>query len=177
MKGADPNVADFALADGVTADIEASTATVLGTSTYSFRIPPRFALTYGVEVSIDPNANNLVKDAHKFHMARDTEHTSASETLGPDLDWLSAKGLADLDTIHDQILTALVDVGTKASMYEMTGNMLESTYTNLTSVLATNEDVDMAKAIIDMKTAENTYKAALSFGARIMPTSLVDFLR
>ena len=62
-------------------------------------------------------------------------------------------------------------------MYEMTGNMLESTYTNLTSVLATNEDVDMAKAIIDMKTAENTYKAALSFGARIMPTSLVDFLR
>ena len=177
MKGADPNVADFSLADGVTADIEASTATVLGTSTYSFRIPPRFALTYGVEVSIDPNANNLVKDAHKFHMARDTEHTSASETLGPDLDWLSAKGLADLDTIHDQILTALVDVGTKASMYEMTGNMLESTYTNLTSVLATNEDVDMAKAIIDMKTAENTYKAALSFGARIMPTSLVDFLR
>ena len=177
MKGADPNVADFALADGVTADIEASTATVLGTSTYSFRIPPRFALTYGLKVSIDPNANNLVKDAHKFHMARDTEHTSASETLGPDLDWLSAKGLADLDTIHDQILTALVDVGTKASMYEMTGNMLESTYTNLTSVLATNEDVDMAKAIIDMKTAENTYKAALSFGARIMPTSLVDFLR
>ena len=177
MKGAAPNVADFSLADGVTADIEASTATVLGTSSYYFRIPPRFALTYGVEVSIDPNANNLVKDAHKFHMARDTEHTSASETLGPDLDWLSAKGLADLDTIHDQILTALVDVGTKASMYEMTGNMLESTYTNLTSVLATNEDVDMAKAIIDMKTAENTYKAALSFGARIMPTSLVDFLR
>ena len=177
MKGSDPGVADFAIADGVTADIEASTATVLGTSSYSFRIPPRFSLTYGVEVSIDPNANNLVKDAHTFHMARDTEHTSASETLGPDLDWLSAKGLADLDTIHDQILTAVVDVGTKASMYEMTGNMLETTYTNLTSVLATNEDVDMAKAIIDMKTAENTYKAALSFGARIMQTSLVDFLR
>ena len=177
MKGATPNVVDFALADGVTADIEASAATVLGTSNYSFRIPPRFALTYGVEVSIDPNANNLVKDAHTFHMARDTEHTSASDSAGPDLDWLSDKGLSDLDKVHDQILTALVDVGSKASMYEMTGNMLESSYNNLTSVLATNEDVDMAKAIIDMKTAENTYKAALSFGARIMPTSLVDFLR
>jgi flagellar hook-associated protein 3 len=177
MKGADPNITDFALADGVTADIEVNSATTLGTSSYSFRIPPRFELAYGVEVSIDPNANNLVKDAHTFHMARDTEHTSASETLGPDLDWLSDKGLSDLDKVHDQILTALVDVGSKASMYEMTGNMLESSYNNLTSVLATNEDVDMAKAIIDMKTAENTYKAALSFGARIMPTSLVDFLR
>ena len=177
MKGADPNVADFALADGVTADIELNSATSLGTSSYSFRIPPRFELAYGLKVSVDPNANNLVKDAHTFHMARDTEHTAASATMGPDLDWLSAKGLADMDTIHDQILTAVVDVGTKASMYEMTGNMLQSSYTNLTSVLATNEDIDMAKAIIDMKTAENTYKAALSFGARIMPTSLVDFLR
>ena len=177
MKGADPNIADFALVDGVTADIELNSATSLGTSSYSFRVPPRFDLAYGLKVSVDPNANNLVKDAHTFHMARDTEHTAASATMGPDLDWLSAKGLADMDKIHDQILTALVDVGTKASMYEMTGNMLESTYTNLTSVLATNEDVDMAKAIIDMKTAENTYKAALSFGSRVMPVSLVDFLR
>ena len=177
MKGADPNIADFALVDGVTADIELNSATSLGTSSYSFRVPPRFDLAYGLKVSVDPNANNLVKDAHTFHMARDTEHTAASATMGPDLDWLSAKGLADMDTIHDQILTAVVDVGTKASMYEMTGNMLQSSYTNLTSVLATNEDIDMAKAIIDMKTAENTYKAALSFGARIMPTSLVDFLR
>ena len=177
MKGANPAVPDFALPDGVTANIATNTATVLGASTYSFRIPPRFALTYGVEVSVDPSANNLVKDAHTFHMARDTEHTSASDSAGPDLDWLSAKGLADLDIVHDQVLSALVDVGTRASMYEMTGNMLESSSVNLTSVLATNEDVDMAKAIIDMKTAENTYKAALSFGSRILPTSLVDFLR
>jgi flagellin-like hook-associated protein FlgL len=177
MKGANPAVQDFALPDGVTANIAANTATVLGTSTYSFRIPPRFALAYGVEVSVDPNANNAVKDAHTFHMARDTEHTEASDAMGPDLDWLSDKGLVDLDAVHDQILSAVVDVGTKSSMYEMTGNMLESSNINLTSVLATNEDIDMAKAIIDMKTAENTYKAALSFGARIMPTSLVDFLR
>jgi len=177
MKGADADKLDFVLADGVTADIEASSATVLGTSTYSFRVPPRFALTNGVEVSVDPNANNLVKDAHTFHMARDTEHTAASETMGPDLDWLSDKGLADLDMVHDQILTAVVDVGTRASMYEMTGNMLESSAVNLTAVLASNEDIDMAQAIIDMKTAENTYKAALSFGSRVMPVSLVDFLR
>jgi len=177
MKGADADKPDFVLADGVTADIEASSSTVLGTSTYSFRVPPRFALTNGVEVSVDPNANNLVKDAHTFHMARDTEHTAASKTMGPDLDWLSDKGLADLDMVHDQILTAVVDVGTRASMYEMTGNMLESSAVNLTAVLASNEDIDMAQAIIDMKTAENTYKAALSFGSRVMPVSLVDFLR
>jgi flagellar hook-associated protein 3 len=177
MKDANPTVKGFALPDGVAADIAKNNANTLGAPAYSFRIPPRFDLAYGLKVSIEPNANNAVKDAHTFHMARDVEHTAASATLGPDLDWLSAKGLADMDKVHDQILTALVDVGTKASMYEMTGNMLESSYINLTSVLSTNEDIDMAKAIIDMKTAENTYKAALSFGSRILPTSLLDYLR
>ena len=105
------------------------------------------------------------------------DHTTANDDIGPDLDWLADKGMADLEAVHDQILTALVETGTKASMYEMTGNMLSSASTNLNSVLASNEDIDMAKAIIDMKTAENNYKAALSFGSRIMPTSLVDFLK
>lgn len=177
MKGADPTNPDFSLPDGVTADIEANTSTVLGTSTYSFRTPPRYTLTSGVEVSVDPSANNKVKDAYTFHMARSVEHTEASDTLGPDLDWLSDKGLGDMDIIHDQILSAVVAVGTQSSMYEMTGNMLANTNTNLTAVMATNEDIDMAKAIVDMKLAENSYKAALSFGSRIMPTSLLDFLR
>jgi len=177
MKGADPTNPDFSLPDGVTADIETNTSTVLGTSTYSFRMPPRYTLTSGVEVSVDPSANNRAKDAYTFHMARSVEHTEASDTLGPDLDWLSDKGLGDMDTIHDQILSAVVEVGTQSSMYEMTGNMLSNTSTNLTAVMSSNEDIDMAKAIVDMKLAENTYKAALSFGSRIMPTSLLDFLR
>ena len=179
MKDANPGISGFALPDGVTADIEVNAANDF-TATYSFRIPPRFSLQDGVLVSIDPNANNKVKDAYTFHMPQSSgepDHTAANNSIGPDLDWLSDKGLADIDRIHDQVLSALVSVGVKASMYEMAGNMLESSYVNLNSVLASNEDIDMAKAIIDMKTAENTYKAALSFGARIMPTSLVDFLR
>lgn len=180
MKDANPSVAGFALPDGVTADIESNANNALGTTSYTFRLPPNFTLQDGVEVNLAPNTNNQVKDAFTFHMPQSSgepDHTDANAAVGPDLDWLTDKGLADLDSIHDQILTALVDIGTKASMYEMTGNMLESSYTNLSAVLASNEDLDMAKAIIDMKTAENTYKAALSFGSRIMPTSLVDFLR
>ena len=179
MKNADPAVAGFALPDGVSADIEANSNNNL-TNTYSFRLPPRFTLQDGVEVSVAPSANNNTKDAYTFHMPQSSgepDHTTANDDIGPDLDWLADKGMADLEAVHDQILTALVETGTKASMYEMAGNMLSSASTNLNSVLASNEDIDMAKAIIDMKTAENNYKAALSFGSRIMPTSLVDFLK
>ena len=92
MKDANPSVSGFALPDGVTADIETNTSTVLGTSTYSFRIPPRFTLQDGVQVSVDPNANNNVKDAYTFHMPPATLHTADDLTAGPDLDWLSDKG-------------------------------------------------------------------------------------
>ena len=176
MKDANPNVSGFALPDGVTADIAANSANNV-TDNYTFRIPPRFTLRDGVEVSIAPDANNIVKDAYTFTMPPNTLHTAADLTAGPDLDWLSDKGLANLSTAHDQILSALVTVGTKESSNDMTANLLDTSSTNLNAVLATNDDIDMSKAIIDMKTAENVYQAALSFGARVMPTSLVDFLK
>lgn len=169
----------FALPDGVTADIEVNSNNDFA-ATYSFRVPPRFTLQDGIEVSIDPNTNNKVKDAYTFHMPHGSgnpDHNPANSVVGPDLDWLSDKGLADLDKVHDQVLTSLTAVGSQASMYEMTYNLLETSKVSLTAALASNEDLDMAKAIIDMKTAENNYKASLSFGARIMPTSLLDFLR
>ena len=93
------------------------------------------------------------------------------------MDWLSDVGLTHIETAHEQILKAYGETGARLSMYEMTATMLDNNYTSLVDSVAANEDLDMAKAIIDLKTAENSYKAALSFGARIMPTSLVDFLR
>ena len=181
MKGANSSStkSGFLLADGLTVDIAATASNTLSQN-YSFRAPPRFDLAYGIEASIAPNAKNEVKDAYTFHMPQSSEgpdHNPPDQAVGPDLDWLSAKGLADIDSSHDQILKAVVEVGTRASMYEMTANRLEANGLSLTTVLANNEDLDMAKAIIDLKTAENSYKASLSFGSRILPTSLVDFLR
>jgi flagellin-like hook-associated protein FlgL len=178
MKDANPAVSGFAMLDGVTADIETnSNNSLTKANTYTFRLPPRFTLANGVEVSIDPNSNNQAKDAYTFHMPQSTEHTAASLTAGPDMDWLSDKGLGDLSAVHDQILSASVEVGTRASMYEMAGNMLDDNNTTLTAVMSSNEDLDMAKAIIDLKTAENSYQATLSYGSRVMPVSLVDFLK
>ena len=169
----------YKLTDGLSAEIADNTNNILS-QTYTFRAPPRFDIAYGIEVSIAPSSNNSVKDAYTFHMPQTSEgpdHNPAGSSVGPHLDWLSNKGLADIDESHNQILQSVVEVGTRSSMYEMTANMLDSNSVTLTSILSTNEDLDMAKAIIDMKTAENSYRASLSFGSRILPTSLVDFLR
>lgn len=175
-----PYASGLSLADGITLDIGASSANVAG-DTYSFAAPSYFTIgDSGVKVNVQAASGNAVKDAYTFHMPQSDEgpdHIDLNLAVGPDMDWLSARGLADIETSHEQILRAYGETGARLSMYEMTATMLDNNYTSLVDSVAANEDMDMAKAIIDLKTAENSYKAALSFGARIMPTSLVDFLR
>jgi flagellar hook-associated protein 3 FlgL len=84
--------------------------------------------------------------------------------------------LANLDTNHTYILNAQAELGTRSATYEMAENMLEDNGVTITGNVAANEDIDLARAIIDYKNSENVYRTALSVGAKIMPPSLADFL-
>ena len=96
---------------------------------------------------------------------------------GTDQAWLSNTGLGFVDTNHAAMLQSQTLLGTRMSAYEMAQNMLENNNTIITKDVSNNEDLDMAAAIIDQKTSENIYNAALSVGSKIMPLSLVDFLK
>lgn len=91
--------------------------------------------------------------------------------------WLTNTGLANLDDGHTEMLQSYTELGTRMSMYEMAKTMLDNTNTIIAGDQANNDSIDVAKGIIDYKNAENVYKTALQIGARIMPMSLVDFLR
>lgn len=91
--------------------------------------------------------------------------------------WLSSTGLEYIDTDHNNILQSQTALGTRMSAYDMALNMMEGQNVIITGDVAANEDLDIPRAIIDFKNSENIYKTALSVGARIMPPSLVDFLK
>ncbi|MCO1601337.1 flagellar hook-associated protein FlgL [Desulfosporosinus nitroreducens] len=93
-----------------------------------------------------------------------------------DQEWLSDTGLALIEDDRDQMLLSHSSLGARMSIYEMAKNMLDSSNTIIEGDQATNDSVDVAKAIVDYKNAENVYKTALQIGARIMPMSLADFL-
>lgn len=84
--------------------------------------------------------------------------------------------LGKIDANHTGIVNAQTKLGTRSATYEMAENMLQADNVTITGNVAANEDLDLARAIIDYKNSENVYRAALSVGARIMPLSLVDFL-
>ncbi len=45
------------------------------------------------------------------------------------------------------------------------------------SLLSKTEDADMAKTLVDASTQQAVYQSALQAGAKIVQTSLLDFLR
>lgn len=84
--------------------------------------------------------------------------------------------LQTIDDNHSYLLKAQTTLGARSANYEMAENMLEDNSVTITGNLSANEDIDLAKTIIDFKNSENVYRTALSVGARIMPPSLADFL-
>jgi len=94
-----------------------------------------------------------------------------------DLQWVSKVALDIVDHSHNKVLIVQTQLGARMSMYERAEAMLKKNNVTITEGLSANEDLDIAKATIDFKTSEAVYRAALSVGAKIMPPSLVDFLR
>jgi flagellar hook-associated protein 3 FlgL len=85
--------------------------------------------------------------------------------------------LGNIDADHSRVLQAQTQLGARMSSYELATNLLDQNNEIITKDLSVNTDLDVSKAIIDYKTSESVYKAALSVGSRLMPLSLVDFLK
>lgn len=95
----------------------------------------------------------------------------------PDLQYLSNTGLGNIEKDHDRLLYQQTQLGGRMSMYEMAKSLLSDDNVTITDGLSKNEDLDVPKALMDFKTSENVYNAALAVGAKVLPVSLVDFLK
>ncbi len=86
------------------------------------------------------------------------------------------EAIANIDEEMSNLLRIRANVGARYNRLELTSNRLENDEINFTALMSENEDVDQAQNIMLLKSEENVYKASLSGGARVIQTSLVDFL-
>ncbi len=124
---------------------------------------------FDVDFSTDPPelAGSIFATLDK--LIADVENGLYEEIGGADL--------AKLDEHINNLLSYRSEVGAKMNRLEMVNSRLEDTEVNYTKLLSDNEDVNMAKVIIELTNQENIYRASLAAGARIIQPSLVDFLR
>lgn len=131
-----------------------------------------------VQLAINITGNNIFgspdeKDGdHLFTMI-----DRLSTALGAgDFPTISAQ-LDKLDTRLDKLMTVRAEIGAKTNRVELMNGRLEDLGINLTAMQSKTEDADYEKLILQSKIQESIYNASLSAGAKIISTSLVDFLR
>jgi flagellar hook-associated protein 3 FlgL len=89
---------------------------------------------------------------------------------------LSDDDLKSLDGQIDNVLAVQARVGAGMNRLETASSRLAEIEESTTSMLSNTEDADMAEVITNYSTQQAVYQSALNAGARIVQTSLLDFL-
>ncbi|MCB1122138.1 MAG: flagellar hook-associated protein FlgL [Verrucomicrobiae bacterium] len=77
---------------------------------------------------------------------------------------------------QELITFGMVELGSKLQSIEMIGRLNETRFNELETNISNDIDIDIAEAIVKLNGMQTAYQAALSSGARIMNTSLLDYL-
>ena len=85
--------------------------------------------------------------------------------------------LDELETDLDRIAKAQSELGARMNYVESTDSRLASNEITFTKLQSNNEDIDVAKASVEVSSAQSVYEAALSVTAKVTKASLVDYLR
>ena len=84
---------------------------------------------------------------------------------------------ANMDAATVRIGVATVEIGSRGARMNEIQVRAEDDELRLRTLLSEAEDVDIVEALVTAKSQENAYQAALQVAAKIIPMSLLDFLR
>ena len=93
------------------------------------------------------------------------------------LDEIGTKHLGEIDGAIRQLARYRGEVGALDARLDSVKKRLAMDQVNITDVLSRTEDIDMADAITELNMMESVRKAAMQIGARVVPQTLMDFLR
>lgn len=130
-----------------------------------------YEIASGVTIGVNVPGKDLFDDI--FTALQDLRTALEND----DLETVGGSAMGAIDGAIDHLLRVRSDVGARINRLELAGARMHELELNVEQLIADNESVDIARAIIDLKVSENSYRSALASGARIIQPTLIDFLR
>lgn len=161
--------------NGQLTDVQPYDLTTAGTQkTDNMSIQYRFAEGAGLNINITGNevfgepkaGDNLFLVLQQL---QDSLRTGNQDAARSELDNLKSRLV--------KVNEARSTIGAKINRIDLISTRLTDLELNLTDMQAKTEDADMAETILKVKQDESVYQASLATGARIIQTSLLDYLR
>ncbi|WP_315451603.1 flagellar hook protein [uncultured Selenomonas sp.] len=103
--------------------------------------------------------------------------TVYAKTKACDAHWLSSDGVSLADAANQVTLQAHTETGSRSGLYTDMKNILTDHKENITRDITTATGTDVAELATKMMQQQTIMSMSLSMGARILPLSLVDYLR
>lgn len=90
---------------------------------------------------------------------------------------ISGRDLGNLDEALDNVLRHRAQIGARQNRLEEHTKRVSWDKNYMTELLASNEGIDVAETVMNLKWIESVHSYALNVGARIIKPTLMDFLR
>jgi flagellar hook-associated protein 3 FlgL len=129
----------------------------------------------GASVQVNADISQLLGSAGGDGKLLDTLRTITQDMQAGNTTGLNAD-LSKLDTNAGTLRQMEANMGAVTDQLQMASSRLQALQVNDWTVLSNTEDADMAKTEIDFSTQQAALQAALQAGARIVQTSLMNFL-
>ena len=136
----------------------------------------------GLSSSWNDNGQLMINssDPDRYTFVTNDDNCNALNKFGINFAELQSQGLsqsmADLEEVMSDLSSQISDFGARANRM----NIQKEIYANLELAnqenLSEKQDTDITKAILDLKSKEVAYQAALAAAAKTMQLSLVDYL-
>ncbi|MCL2758937.1 MAG: flagellar hook-associated protein 3 [Treponema sp.] len=97
--------------------------------------------------------------------------------LRGDQDFIGSQGIAGIDLSINNMAYRLADVSSRYERAEFAWLRINQQIPNVTRMYDRETGLDMATAITDLKMAQNAHQAILATAAKLLPPSLLNFLR
>ena len=103
--------------------------------------------------------------------------TVYAKTKACDAHWLSSDGVTLADVANQVTLQAHTETGSRSALYTDVTDILTNHKENITRDITNTTGTDVAELATKMMQQQTIMSMSLSMGARILPLSLVDYLR
>jgi len=94
-----------------------------------------------------------------------------------DHDFIGSQGIAGMDLAISNMTTRIADIGSRQERAETVWQRINREIPDVQTYLARETSVNMTDAATDLKMLDFAHKASLQSAARIIPPTLLDFLR
>ncbi len=85
--------------------------------------------------------------------------------------------IGELESVSELVLEGLRDLGARSAHLDLTENRMARLELSMQESLSRDQDIDISEVILKMTQRDTAYQASLAVGARVIGTSLLDFLR